>query len=335
MAANGLAATYSDLQGEVALALGWHLTVASWNAQNTLMFAKINEESLRQACFPDPLGNERTGHVWSWLRPKGALTLNAPYSTGTVTVAADGAGSIVTLASGTWPTWAASGDLWVDGERYAVLSRTSNSVIRLVNVSVTEAAGSTYTLIQHEYDLPIDFGGMNSDGFKVRRDQVECGFIPLWTPGDAEQHDSDNWGVGLPTRAAVVPVAATATDDTRWQAIFTGPLPKDDLRLEYRYKAIPPLLDGTTHVYHYGGAPFSRMFVASYVDMAFQKVRNSYEKHDAFVAALRQAVMYDRQMNTPHTFGKGAKSIGERTIDQMEYINSRRAQNSYTFDGLV
>jgi hypothetical protein len=335
MAANALAASYTDLQGEVAAALGWHLTIASWNAQNTLHFAKINKDALRQACFPDALDGERTPHVWSWLRPKGTLTLNAPYSTGTVTIAANGAGSIVTLAVGTWPTWAASGDLWVDGERYPVLSRTSDSVIRLVSLTATAAAGTTYSLIQHEYDLPSDFGGMNSDGFKVRRDQAECGFIPLWTPGDAEQHDSDDWGVGLPSRAAVVPVAATATDDTRWQAIFTGPLPKDDLRIEYRYKSIPPTLDGSTYVYHPGGAPFSRMFVASYIDMAFQIVRNSYEKRDAFAAALRQAVMYDRQMNTPHTFGKGAKSIGERTADQMEYINSRRAQNSYDFDSLV
>jgi hypothetical protein len=335
MAANALASTYDNLRSEVSLALGWNLTLASWNSHNTAQFAIINKYALQQAYYPEPLPGERTGHVWSWMRPKGVLTLNAPYSTGTVTIVADGAGAIVTLASGTWPSWAAAGDLWVDGERYAVLSRTSNSVIRLVSTTASEAAGTTYKLIQHEYDLPADFGGMNSDGFKIRRDQQDCGFIPLWTPGDAEGVDSVYTTTGVPTRAAVVPVAATATADTTWQAVFYGPLPKDDLRLEFRYKAIPPVLDGSTHVYHYGGAMASRMVTASYLDAAYQKVRDSFEMHDAFLAAQRQAIMYDRQANAPHTFGRGQRSIGSRTPDAMEYVNARRAQESYTMDDLV
>jgi hypothetical protein len=331
MAANALAASYTDLQGEVATALNWHRTVASWTSNNTADFAKINKRALQQAYMPEPLAGERTGHVWSFLRPKGTLTLNAPYSTGTVTIVL----GVVTLADGTFPSWAASGDLWVDGERYTVNTRDSNTQITLNNLTVAEAAGTSYSLIQHEYDLATDFGGMNSDGFKVRRDQTECGFIPLWTPGDAEGIDRESGGTGLPTRAAVVPVAPTASNDQRWQAIFVGPLPKDNLRLEYRYKAIPPVLDGSTYVYHYGGAPFSRMFIASYVDMAYQLVRNSFEMHDAFLTALRQAVMYDRQMNAAHTFGQGVKSRGSRTNNISRYMHTQKSGFGYTMDDLT
>jgi hypothetical protein len=331
MAANGLAASYTDLQGEVATALNWHRTIASWTANNTSDFAKVNKRALQQGYFPEPLAGERTGHVWSYLRPKGTLTLNGSYSTGTVAIAA----GVVTLTGGTFPSWAAAGDLWVDGERYSVNTRDGNTQVTLNNTTVAVTAGATYSLIQHEYDMPSDFGGMDSDGFKVRRDQTECGFIPLWTPGDAEEFDRSQGGVGLPTRAAVVPVAATATDDTRWRAIFVGPLPKDDLRLEFRYKAIPPLLDGTTHVYHYGGAPFSRMFIASYVDMAYQLVRNSFEMHDAFLTALRQAVMYDRQMNAAHTFGQGVKSRGSRTNNISRYMHTQKSGFGYTMDDLT
>jgi hypothetical protein len=333
MAANSLAASYTDLQGEVALAAGWHRTIGSWSSTNTADFARINEDALRQAYFPEPLMGERTGHVWSFLRPRGSITLNGSYATGTIEVAPDVGGAIVTLTGGTWPSWAASADLWVDGERYEVDSRSSNTVIVLDSITADTSSGQSYELIQHAYDLPTDFGGMNSDGFKVRRDQREVGFIPLWTPGDAEQADWASGGEGLPTKAAVVPVSPTSTTDSQWQAIFTGPMPRDDLRLEFRYKAIPPLLDGSSHVYHYGGAPFSRMFIASYVDIAYQKIRGSFEKREAFLTALRQAVMYDRQMNAPHTFGAHAKSVG--ASDVMARMNSRRAQSSYTMDDLT
>jgi hypothetical protein len=335
VAANTLQASYTDLQGEVARALNWHLTVGSWTSTNTSDFSKINRDALRQVYFPEPLDGERSPHVWSWLRPKGTLDLNGAYATGTITVAADASGSIATLASGTWPSWAASGDLWVSGEKYAVSSRTSDSIIRLVNVSVTVAAGTSYSLKQHEYDLPEDFGGMNSDGFVVRRDQNECGFIPLWTPGDLQKADRDNTGEGLPSRASIVPVVPTATDDSRWQVQFADPMPREDLRLEYYYKAIPPVLNGTTYVYHHGGAPMSRMVIASYIDMAYQKVRDSFEKRDAFRAALRQAVMYDRQANPAHSFGRGVRSIGGGSRDSRAYVRSRWAQQSYDLSDIA
>lgn len=331
MAANALQASYTDLQTEVALSLGWNTTVASWTSANTTHWGVINREALRQVYYPDPLDGERTGHVWSWLRPRGSLTLNAPYATGTVAIAA----GVVTLTSGTWPSWAASGDLWVDGERYPVDTRDSNSQITLEDTSVAVSSGATYELIQHEYDLPSDFGGMASNAFTVRRDQQEWGRIPLVSPGDLMACDRSILGTGLPTKAAIVPVPPTATTDARWQAQFADPFPRDDLRLEFRYIAVPPLLDGTTHVYHYGGPSLSHCVTCSYLDIAFQKIRDSFERREAFRQALRQAVMYDRANFTFHTFGDAARSIGTAPADPMDVITRRRAQTSgVTFESI-
>jgi len=319
--ANSLAVSYTDLQSEVALALGWNPTAASWTpAQTNSLWPRINKKALYQAYFPEPFPDERVGHGWSFLKPRGSLTLNAPYSTGTVTIVA----GVATLAAGTWPSWAASGDLWVGTGRYPVNTRDSNSQLTLVDTSVTASAGTSYRLIQHAYDLPSDFQRMLSNALTYRRDQSACGTIELVHPGDLMRADRDG-SEGTPTKAAVTPVAPTATDDARWVLQFADPLPNQAFVVEYDYEASPPLLDGTgVKVYPYGGPPFSRMFLASYIDAAYQTIRDSMEMHGPFLEALRQAVMYDRAAHAPHTMGFGARSKGSRQFDY-----SRQRVSSY------
>lgn len=333
MAANTLAVSFTDLQSEVALALGWNPTAASWtSAQTNTLWPRINKRALGQAYFPEPLEGERVGHGWSFLKPRGSLTLNVPYTTGTVAIAA----GVVTLTGGTWPSWAASGDLWVDDGRYPVNTRDSNSQITLVDTSVTVSSGATYQLIQHAYDLPSDFQRMLSGALTYRRDQTASGIIPLVHPSDLMRADRDG-SEGTPTKAAVTPVAPTATDDARWVLQFADPLPNQAFVVEFDYEASPPLLDGTgVKIYPYGGPPFSQLFLASYVDVAYQVVRDSFEKHGAFLEALRQAVMYDRAAHAPHTMGFGSRSRGSRTFDLGRYLNGRRASyRGYTFSELT
>lgn len=331
MAANGLAVSYTDLKGEVALALDINRTVASWTSAEISDFARVNKEGLNQFYFPPPLQNERVGHVWSFLRPKAPLTINAPYSTGTVTIVA----GVATLAGGTWPTWAAAGTLIVANVRYPVNIRGSGSSITLNDTTVAASAGTSYQLVQLEYDLASDFGGMESNAFTYTVDQPGCGEIKIVHEGDLRRADRLGNSSASPMYACVVPVASDATTDTRWQVIFSSYFSVAST-LEYRYAAIPPLLDGSTYVYHYGGAPYSRAVVASYIDVAFQKIRDSFEKHDAFLEALRQAVMYDRANHAVHTFGQGVRSYGPQEVGLGNYLtNRRRLAAGITFDSLV
>lgn len=332
MSANSLHYSYTDLQTKVAVALNWNPTPASWTTANNTHWGVINKEALQQVYYPEPLEGERSPHVWSWLRPRGSLTLNAPYSTGTVSSSS----TTVTLSGGTWPTWAASADLWAGGERLSVASRSNGTTIVLDSAPTTALAADTYSLIQHEYDLPADFSGMASNAFVVRRDQQECGRIPLVTPGDLMVSDRSLLGLGLPSKAAIVPVAPTTTSDARWQVQFADPFPRDDLRLEYRYIASPPVLDGTTYVYHYGGVQLSHCVAMSYLDAAYRTVRDSGEYRGPFLTALRQAVMYDRANYAPHTFGYPAISRGRgERLDAFDYLNRRRAQDAgVTFESI-
>lgn len=96
------------------------------------------------------------GSYWKTI---GELNLNGAYSTGTIAIT--NGGTTVTLTGGTWPSWAASGELHYNGQWFAVSSRTSDSAIELeTSWSLDTISGETYELIQDEYTLPADMLSM-------------------------------------------------------------------------------------------------------------------------------------------------------------------------------
>jgi hypothetical protein len=100
----------------------------------------------------DMLSSERQ---WSHLLRKYYIPLKGAYSTGTIAVATGG--TDVTLTTGTWPSWAASGKIFVGNQILDVATRSSNSVVTLAQAyDATAISGSTYVLYQNEYDLPDD-----------------------------------------------------------------------------------------------------------------------------------------------------------------------------------
>lgn len=100
----------------------------------------------------DMVSSERT---WPWLLRRAYLTLRQPYTTGSLTVTNGDA--TVTLATGTWPSWAASGRLFFNSQIIDVASRTNGTTIELATEWGGEtASGVGYILFQNEYELPDD-----------------------------------------------------------------------------------------------------------------------------------------------------------------------------------
>ncbi len=96
-----------------------------------------------------------TAKYWEYYKTYGDMTLREPYSTGTLTLTA--ASTTVTLATGTWPTWAASGKLKIGNKVYRIASRTSGAVVVLATAWAEDTeSGTSYTLFQDEYALPTD-----------------------------------------------------------------------------------------------------------------------------------------------------------------------------------
>lgn len=97
-------------------------------------------------------------HRWTYGYATGRLVLNAPYSTGTV--AYNNSTRALTLTGGTWPSWAASGNVRINDVISKVSTRDSDTVLTLdatLNPGQTVAAGAAYSLYQDKYELPADF----------------------------------------------------------------------------------------------------------------------------------------------------------------------------------
>lgn len=83
------------------------------------------------------------------------INLQTAYTTGTITVA--NGSSTVTLATGTWPTWAASGEININGIWCPILTRDSATQLTLrAAYQGTAQTAATYTLVQVAYSLPTD-----------------------------------------------------------------------------------------------------------------------------------------------------------------------------------
>jgi hypothetical protein len=86
----------------------------------------------------------------------------ASYSTGTIAFDYTGGASerMVTLTTGTWPSWAAFGRITISGTTYTVATRESDSVITLSPNSTPTAdvaSGTSYTIFRDTYEFPVDF----------------------------------------------------------------------------------------------------------------------------------------------------------------------------------
>lgn len=89
------------------------------------------------------------------LTDRGTFSLDAAYSTGTLTLTTGS--TTCTLATGTWPTWAASGKLKISGKTYFIASRTSGSVIVLATAwKETTTSTATFVIFRDEYALASD-----------------------------------------------------------------------------------------------------------------------------------------------------------------------------------
>lgn len=240
--------TYAKMKEAVALVAGWDRTTGNWSTDRDNLFEYLKK---------DALSRFEGAYPWAFLYKWATLELTPSYETGTIGIAA----GVVTLTSGTFPSWAAQGDLWVEDDsetrRYSVDSRDSDTQITLDDTSVAVTAGATYSLKRHFYDMPSDFGGTLDRGFAFRRDSVYAGqtikFVGL---AEFQLLDREVGSLTGTPRFFTLQADSVST----WLAGFT-PLPADTMFLDYRYKLVPA--DLTSGNSPYGGGLHSETILAS------------------------------------------------------------------------
>jgi hypothetical protein len=298
--------TFARIQEAVALEAGWDPTVANWSTERSNMFETIKREAMDQVIEnPPTLPGERAGYKWSFLTPFASLELSIPYATGTVGIAS----GVVTLTSGTWPTWAAQGDLWIEDNdemrRYSVNTRDSNTQITLDDTSVAVTAGETYSLKRHSYNLPSDFGGMLSDDFTFRRDSLYPGrTVKHVGSHDLRRIDREFVDGGPPSVYSLDPIAPTASAGTTWKVTF-APVADNIYFLEYQYYVVSGDLV-TAGTYAYGGSLLSEAILASVRAATASRLfmPQAEQRYNEFVRKLKAAIDDDRRKK-PIDYGAG------------------------------
>ena len=310
MAEPTLTLTYAALRRWIGRELGWDRTPGNWTTNQGLDAPDIIDAGLRLAYSPPRHNPNKPAHKWSFLREvtigTGNLSTAASYSTGTVTIVA----GVVTLASGTFPSWAAQGTLIADGNSYDVSTRDGDTQVTLYDTTAAEAAGTSYVLARHSYVLPDSFGGFDG-GITVRPGTSAC---------DMKQTDEEHIRLmrqsydvtGIPEWFAVRPKSSfDATTGQRWQ-LTLFPMAGAVYEYTYRFYVLPNTLDAT-NLYHRGGMPFSNLVVAAcryQAQSMLGPADKAQMRFQEFLTALQAAADYDVRF-APQTLGyNGDRSDG-------------------------
>lgn len=119
------------------------------------------------------------GTVWC---PQVSTTAWVVRCNGAVMITGNSGGAserMVTLTTGTWPTWARFGTLRINNVNYAVATRESSSVITLEennNPGEDVASGTDYTIFRESYALPAGFKQLLSPLYDLSS-SYEIGFV--------------------------------------------------------------------------------------------------------------------------------------------------------------
>lgn len=174
-------------------------------------------------------------HSWNYYYRQRILQTVASYSTGTIAYDHTGGASerLVTLTSGTWPSWAAFGRIIIDSVHYEVDTRESDSAITLrsdSNPGADVAASTTYTLYRNTYPLPADFGSPISfwDVGQNQRLQVL----------DQERYHHTAYLDATPSTPLWATLSGARDHYATMQLIF-GPPPNDIYSYDLLYRATP------------------------------------------------------------------------------------------------
>jgi hypothetical protein len=312
-----LDAPYEDIRRDIGRLRSWGRDPSSWTPDNVTDCADYIKQGLRTWLTPDILPNERTIHEWSFLKPIATMTLSGAYSTGTVAIAS----GVVTLTTGTFPSWAASGELIVEGVTYSVNTRDSDSQVTLDDTSVTVAAGATYELIRPVIDLPSDFAQFNGPlTYRPGDNGFSCSIQQRPEHWIRERRQVNDY-TGRPEYFALRPKTHDPTVGQRWEVSFY-PVPDDDYVLSYSYRVDADTLSAVDK-YALGGPPHAetmRCAIMAACELSVEGVHGVWRQQ--YLQRLLASVAFDRQVSAPDYYGYNGDRSDQSSDPYLYHNNS-------------
>lgn len=198
----------------------------------------------------DGLRELAAAHEWSYYWTRGRVVTDAPQTSSTLAYDHTGGAyeRMVTIASGTWPSWAKYGVLVIANVPYQVDEAKSSTVLTLAsssNPGADVAAGTSYTLYRDTYPLPTDC---------LQLDQLinVTNSVPLRYehPSAWLARQQVYYGPSGPAEYTI-----TGSEDIAGRmALRFYPVPDDDYTIDFMYRRRPRALvyheveDGTVSV---------------------------------------------------------------------------------------
>src|SRR3990167_35698 len=213
--------TYRDLVGHILDYMGGSIS------------DEINLRKARRAVLAAYASTTRA-KMWSYYRQMGHVLTVASQTTGTITYTHST--RAVTLASSTWPSWAALGTILIDNQAYDIATRDSTTQLTLSlnnNPGANVAAGTSYSLVQDTYALPCDL---------ISVDEL----VNMTIPSCMDYLEPSAWlALHRVYRGAGIPDRFTITRHPKYHgllALRVYPAPSQILRFEFVYRRQPRAL---------------------------------------------------------------------------------------------
>jgi hypothetical protein len=313
--------SYTEIAAEVGDELG--IGRDTWSDIEQTRINSIIKSGLRQVYYPQHKPD--LTYTWSWMRPEAEIITTAAYDTGTVTISS----GVVTLAAGTWPSWAAEGELHISSQIYTINSRNSDTQVTLDDLTVTAAAGTTHSLSRPSYDLPEGFDGSFDGNLHYKTgDNTLWPSIRIVSPSVIRTKRQVYNGSDRPLFAAIQPKAFVAATGQRWKITF-HPSPNAAWTFYGRYMVRPTMIDGTA-LYPLGGPAMAEVFLESCLAVAEKRFIQDTKIHqEEFQRLLIQAIDHDADAFSADFLGYNSDSSEIRGYD-------RRYDNAiHSYEGVV
>ncbi|MHC4372171.1 MAG: hypothetical protein ACYSW8_31590, partial [Planctomycetota bacterium] len=251
-----------------------------------------------EECIKDGLHDVYTAHPWSFFRPVKEITTTAPYSTGTITVAS----GVVTLTSGTFPSWAAVGILKIDSDYYDVDTRDGDTQITLEDTSVTEATATTYELGRPEYALDSTVEAIEGD---LTYEPGQSDFYPPIRQkhdGEIRRLRQDDPYHDRPVYYGVRTVEFDPTTGSR-RRLSLYPTPDAAYVFKARMKLRATMID-STNCYPVGAESLTQVITEACLAAAERNFDEQEGRHtQRFLELLPLAIAADQEMTSPTSLG--------------------------------
>jgi len=313
LAESTLSLVRDDLRKAVGNMLGAGIDLSAWKGDFPTRVDMCVDIGCRNVYEPAIQPGEMHAHIWSFMQPTlTSFDINATYSTGTVRIVA----GAVTGSGTTFPNWAASGELVIDGIPYSVATRGGDTSLTLDDTGVTAAAGTSYVLRQVDYALPDLFGGFRGDLYLGGSSSVigqTLQRLPYDGPGSIlELRNGETADYSAqPVNYAVFPADQTGTSGQRWN-LAIWPISDSAYTISGVYTINPYQLT-STYTYPMGGLPLAECLREACMAAAELEFKGEAGIHTAmFAQRLRTAISFDRQMSNPGNLGQNLDYSAER-----------------------